>query len=150
MSRILDYIAKYDENLTISQLKTAIKQEQFLAEEKETEEENRIKANFENKYLKVLDKESLFGTSLNVYHFNKLVRKDRCTDWSLTYYFSGEQLNFTARDIFHKEFNPDKCGNSFSEQDLKEMTVITEAEYFEFKSKYESITEVLEKLIAEK
>ena len=34
MSRILDYISKYDENLTIAQLKKAIELEQILAKQK--------------------------------------------------------------------------------------------------------------------
>ena len=43
MSRILDYIAKYDETLTIAQLKNAIEKEEILAKQKETEEINFVR-----------------------------------------------------------------------------------------------------------
>lgn len=54
MSRILDYIAKYDETLTIAQLKKAIELEQIEAKQKETEEINIVKEDFSNTYLKVI------------------------------------------------------------------------------------------------
>jgi hypothetical protein len=52
MSRILDYIAKYDENLTIAQLKQAIELERATEKEKEKEEIARVKKTFYNIYLK--------------------------------------------------------------------------------------------------
>ena len=100
MSRILKYISKYDETLTIAQLKKAIELEQISAKQKETEKINTIKNDFSNTYLKELDEHSLFGKTLNIYCLKDYVRSERTTDWNLVYYFEGAKISFSKR-IFH-------------------------------------------------
>ena len=147
MSRILDYIAKYDENLTIAQLKKAIELEQVTAKEKETEEVNRIKNDFTDVYLKEIDEAALFGKTLDIYHLKNYVRNERTTDWTLIYYFEGSRISFSKRDVGKIDFNPDSCGDSFSEKDLREMKVINKEEYNKYNWEYEQITNKLESLI---
>ena len=48
MNRKLDFLAKYDENLTIAQLKQAVVEEERKSAEKEQEEIQEIKKEFEN------------------------------------------------------------------------------------------------------
>ena len=48
MSRILEYISKYDETLTVAELKKAIELEQISAKQKELEEKDDIIEELQN------------------------------------------------------------------------------------------------------
>lgn len=147
MNRILKIISKYDENLTVAQLKKAIEQEDISAKQKETEEIEAIKFKFENTYLKIINEDSLFGKSLNVCCLKDYVRCDRTDDWSLVYSFEGTKVVFSERDIHKADFNPSRCGNSFSGEDLRSMSVITKEEYNGYVWHYNQISNQLENLI---
>ena len=98
MSRILEVIAKYDENLTIAQLKKAIESDKRIADQKEIDDLNQLKQEFANSYLKIVDEERMFGKTLNVYHIKEIVRTERCSDWSLVYYAKGSKISFSERN----------------------------------------------------
>ena len=147
MSRILNYIAKYDENLTIAQLKEAIELEQKSEKEEEEKGVNTIVKDFSNTYLKKLDEHSLFGRTLRIYNLRNYIRSERTTDWNLTYYFEGTEIAFSERDIYKNDFNPDRCGNSFSEEELRSMAIITKEEYNAYNNHYEHIRTKLKDLI---
>jgi len=82
MSRILEYLEKYDENLTIAKLKEAIQVAKAVEDQKEKDDLNQLKQEFANTYLKIVDEEHMFGKTLNVYHIEKITRTERTTDWS--------------------------------------------------------------------
>ena len=147
MNRILNLIAKYDESLTIAQLKKAIESDKRIADQKEIDDLNQIKEEFANTYLKVIDEESMFGKTLNVYHIQKIVRTERCTDWSLYYHVKGTKISFSERDAYCRTLNPKKDNFGFSEQELKEMTKITEQEYDEYMHQYCRIKTMLTEII---
>jgi hypothetical protein len=147
MSRVLEIIAKYDQNLTIAQLREAIENDRRIAEQKEVDDFNQIKEEFVDTYLKVIDKEHMFGKTLNVYHIEEITRTERCTDWSLVYYAKGSKLSFSERDIFYRTFKPNTTHNSFSKEDLKEMTKITKEEYDEYMNQYSVITAMLTEIV---
>ena len=147
MSRILDYIAKYDENLTIAQFKKAIESEKRIADQKEVDDLNQLKEEFANTYLKIIDEEHLFGKTLNVYHIEKIARTERCTDWSLYYHVKGNKISFSERDTYCRTLNPKKDTFGFSEQELKEMTKITEQEYDEYMHQCSRIKTMLTEII---
>ena len=75
MNRKLTFLAKYDENLTIAQLKQAVVEEERKSAEKEQEEIQEVKDEFENTYVKYIDEDGLFGETLNVIHFKDFDRK---------------------------------------------------------------------------
>jgi hypothetical protein len=147
MSRILDYIEKYDENLTIAQLKKAIELEKISEKEVELEEINRVRSSFKDVYLKEIDEDSVFGRTLNIYHLKNYVRSERTEDWSLIYYFEGNRISFSKKDLNRKNFNPDRCGDSFDEKELTNMKIISEQEYLKYNLEYEQIVNKLEDLI---
>lgn len=147
MSRILDYIAKYDEKLTIAELKKLIEQDEISRKEKETEESNLIKNEFENTYLKFIDEGHIFGRTLEVYSLGNFVRTERDTDWKLIYYFEGRNLSFNQSNISDTIFNTDSVHNSFLTEELKEMIQISKEEFENFESKYNNIKEDLKSLI---
>ena len=147
MSRILDYIAKYDENLTIAQLKKAIKAQEELKEKKETEEIERVKNTYQNKYLMHLEDDGIFGKTLSVYSFRNLVRKERNTDWTFIYYFEGEIISFSLLFFNHRVFNTDRSDNSFSEKDLNKMQFINEEKFKQYLYEYNKINKKLNNLI---
>lgn len=147
MSRILDYIAKYDENLTIAQFKKAIEADKRIADQKEIDDLNQIKQEFANTYLKIIDSESMFGKTLNIYHIEKIVRTERCSDWSLYYYVKGNKLSFSERDTYCRTLNPKKDRFGFSEEELRDMTKITEQEYDEYMHQYSRIKTMLTEIV---
>lgn len=146
MKKYID-LEKFNDKLTIAQLKKAIEQDEISAKQKETEELEAIKSEFENTYLKYIDEDSFFGKTLNVYCLKDYVRSDRTTDWSLIYYFEGTKISFSQRDIHKADFNPSRCGNSFSGEDLRSMSVITKEEYDGYVWHYNQISKQLEDLI---
>ena len=147
MSRILDYIAKYDETLTIAQLRNAIKEEENRTKQKETEEINSVIEDFSNTYLKIIDEDNIFGKTLHIYNLKNYVRSERDTDWNLNYYFEGSKLDFSERNLGRRDFNPKRCGDSFSEKELRQMTVITKEEYDKYNWHYNYISSKLNDLI---
>ena len=147
MSRILDYIAKYDENLTIAQLKNAIEKEEILAKQKETEEIDTIKNDFSNTYLKEREECTFFGKTLNIYYLKDYTRSERTTDWNLIYYFEGTKISFSSGRTNKRNFNPERCGESFGEKELRQMTVITKEEYDKYNWHYNYISSKLNDLI---
>ena len=147
MRRILDYIAKYDETLTIAQLRNAIKEEENRTKQKETEEINSVIEDFSNTYLKVIDEHTLFGKTLNIYSLKNYIRSERTTDWDLIYYFESSKIAFSKRGISKRDFNPERCVDSFDEKELRKMTIITKEEYDKYKWHYNEISKKLTDLI---
>jgi hypothetical protein len=147
MSRILDFIAKYDENLTIAQLKKAIEADKVIADQKEIDDLNQIKEEFANTYLKVIDEERMFGKTLNVYHIKEIVRTERCSDWSLVYYAKGSKISFSEREAYSRAFKPNTTHDSFSKEELREMTKITKQEYDEYVHQYSTIKTMLTDIV---
>jgi hypothetical protein len=140
-------LSKYGDNLTIAQLKKAIEQDEILKKERETEEINTIKNEFENTYLKRLDKNSLFGKELEVFELRELIRHERTTEWNLVYYFEGRKTSFSNRHLFDVEFDTNRCENSFSTKDLRGMLKISKEEYQEYLDKYSRISTELKEII---
>jgi hypothetical protein len=147
MSRVLDFIAKYDENLTIAQLKKAIELDKIAEQEKEKEEIARVKKTFYNVYLKEIEDCRLFGKTLKVYHIVEITDSGRCEDWSLFYHVAGTKISFSKSDIRHRRFNPERVDDTFSEEDLISMTQITKEEFNSYEKQYIEISTILNSLI---
>lgn len=147
MSRILKKLKEYDNSVTVGELIQKLEQEEQISAEKELKEEENIKAKFENKYYKYLDEQSIFGVELEIYKFESLVRKERNTDWEFIYFFNGSKISFSERDVFMRDFNPDRSGNNFSAKDLEEMIEITEEQYNQYLEKYNRISDELKEIV---
>ena len=147
MSRKLDFLAKYDENLTIAQLKQAVIEEDKKSAEKEQEEIQEIKKEFENTYVKYIDEDGLFGEALNVIHFKDFDRKDLDESYTSIYTIEAEVLCFSKRDFYKKKIRKGWCDGSFSAEELRKMTKITKEEYQEYLNKYNNLTKELKTII---
>lgn len=138
MKKYID-LEDFDNRLTVGELKIYVAQEEEIKKLKEKKEIESIKTEFENTYLKYIDNDSIFGKELVVIKLENLVKKERTTDWNLTYYFEGSKISFSDKFFNFRTFDVDRCGDSFSEKDLKEMEKISYEEYLVYKTKYESI-----------
>ena len=144
MSGKLDFLAKYDENLTIAQLKQAVIEEDKKSAEKEQQEIQGIKDDFQGSYFKYLDEQPLFGdVELVIFKFDTLKSFERSVDWDFIYYFNGNKISFSDRelysiDVFHLPFSAKK---------LKKMTKITKEEYQKYLWNYNRITKELKNII---
>jgi len=147
MSRVLDFIAKYDENLTIAKLREVVELERATEKKKEKEEIDRVKKTFYNIYLKETEDCRLFGKTLKVYHIVEIVDSGRCEDWSLFYHVAGTKISFSKNDIKHRRFNPERVDDTFSEKDLISMTQITKEEFNLYEKQYIEISTILNSLI---
>ncbi len=148
MSRVLEYyINKYDEDLTIAQLKKVIEQDEISAKQIETEKINKVKEDFKDVYLKRIYDCDLFGETLEVYHIEEIVDTGKNTDYKTFYYYKGTKLSFEYRGINFQEIGGETVYQSFSEDDLRQMTPLTKEEYEYYKSKFESIREQLKNII---
>jgi len=145
--RILEHLSKYDESMTIAQLKKAIQHDKELAEQKQKEASNHIKDKYENKYFKGIDKKSLFGKELNVYKFGKLTDVHKDTDWNNIYSFECYKISFSDKFITDKEYDLERADSYFSDKELKSLTEISEEAYLFYQSKYNFISSELSNLI---
>ena len=147
MNRKLDFLAKYDENLTITQLKQAVVEEERKSAEKEQQEIQEIKKEFENTYVKYIDEDGLFGETLNVIQFKDFDRKDLDESYTSVYTIEAEVLCFSKRDFYKKKIRKGWCDGSFSAEELRKMTKITKEEYQEYLNKYNNLTKELKTII---
>ena len=147
MSRILEYISKYDETLTIAQLKEAIELEQISAKQKETEEIGTVKKDFKDIYLKRIYDCDLFGETLQLFHILEITDTHKTTDYKTVYEYKGSKLSFERNGIAYQTIYGDDVYYSFSEEDLRQMTVITKEEYNKYNWHYNEISKKLDDLI---
>lgn len=147
MSRLLNYIAKYDENLTITQLREAIKQDEISAKQKETEEIDKAKESFKDMFLKRIRNCNLFGETLQVYHIEEITGHTMCDDFSLSYFVKGSKISFSPRDINFRKLKYGDTYDAFSALELRKMTVISREEFDEYNWIYNDISRRLTDLI---
>ena len=144
MSRKLDFLAKYDENLTIAQLKQAVIEEDKKSAEKEQQEIQEVKDDFQGSYFKYLDEQPLFGdVELVIFKFDTLKSFERSVDWDFIYYFNGNTISFSDRELY----SIDVFHLPFSAEELRKMTKITKEEYQEYLNKYNNLTKELKTII---
>lgn len=147
MRYINEIIAKYDENMTIGQLKEALSREKEVKEQREKKELESVKENYQFKYFKTFENNSLFGKELIVYKLGELHDNSRNTDWEQIYYFDFTKISFSDSFINLITSNRERSNTSFNKDDLKSFIEITEEEYLDYLKKYEDITSQLNELI---
>ena len=147
MSRILDYIAKYDETLTIVQLKKAIELEEISAKQKETEEIDTVKKDFKDVYLKRIYDCDLFGETLQLFHILEITSTHKTIDYITVYAYKGGRLSFERNGIAYQTVYGDDIYYSFSEKELRQMTIITKEEHDKYNWHYNEISKKLTDLI---
>ena len=144
MSRKLDFLAKYDENLTIAQLKQAVIEEDKKSAEKEQQEIQEVKDDFQGSYFKYLDEQPLFGdVELVIFKFDTLKSFERSVDWDFIYYFNGNKISFSNRELY----SIDASHLPFTAEKLKKMAKITKEEYQKYLWDYNRITTELKNII---
>ena len=146
MSRLLDYIAKYDENLTIAQLKEAIEQDEISAKQKETEEIDKVKKDFKDVYLKRIYDCDLFGETLQVFHILEVPGYARDIKCNLYYFVTGSRISFGPQDINFRGLQ-ERTTDTFYEEELRKMKVISREEYGDCCKQYNHIKSILFDLI---
>lgn len=147
MNRILNYIAKYDENLTIAQFKEAIERDEISAKQKETEEIDKTRERFKNMYLKRVHNCNLFGETLEVYHIEEITGHTMCDDFTLSYFAKGSKISFSPRDINFRKLKYGDTYDTFSALELRKMTIISREEFDEYNWIYNDISRRLTDLI---
>lgn len=144
MSRKLDFLTKYDENLTIAQLKQAVIEEEKKLAEKEQQEIQEVKDTFQKKYFRYLDEDSIFeGRELNIFEFKTLKSFEKSVDWEFIYHFNGNKISFSDRELYLI----DASHFPFTAEKLRKMTKITKEDYEEYLDKYNKITTELKNIV---
>lgn len=144
MNRKLDFLAKYNEDMTIAQLKQAVIEEERKSAEKEQEEVQEIKDTFQKRYFKYLDKDSIFGgIELNIFEFKILKSFEKSMDWEFIYYFNGNKISFSDRELYLI----DASHLPFTAKKLRKMTEITKEEYNQYLWNYNKITTELKNIV---
>ena len=146
MSRLLDKLEEYSDDLTIGELKNQLMSAIDKAKLEEENEINKVKAKFNGTYLKTFE-ESVFGKTLKVIHIEEITNQTRTTNWDLCYYVRGEVIIFNSREVFFKKFDEHKIFDTFTEERLSDMEVITKEEYDTYVNKYDRIHSELKELI---
>ena len=144
MNRKLDFLAKYDENLTIAQLKQAVIEEDKKSAEKEQEEIQGVKDDFQGSYFKYLDEDSIFGgRELNIFEFKTFKSFEKSMDWEFIYYFNGNKISFSDRELYLI----DASHLPFTAEKLRKMTEITKEKYNQYLWNYTMITTELKSIV---
>jgi hypothetical protein len=145
--RIIEQLSKYDENLTLSQVKVIILEEQQKEKQKEEREFQEIKDKFNNTYLKIIDNDGLFGKTIEIYQIEEILRRERTTDWSFVYYFKGNKISFSKQDINFIKIKGNTTHWSFSKQELEDAEIISKKEYIDYIQHYEQIQDRLQNIL---
>lgn len=146
MSRLLKMLEQFDDNVTVGQAISKLKQDEISAQQKETEEIDKVKKDFKNVYLKRIYDCDLFGETLQVFHIEEIIGHTMCEDFSLSYFVKGSKMSFSPQDINFRKLQ-ENTTDTFSEEELRQMTKITVYEYKKYKAKYNGLTNELKNLI---
>lgn len=145
--RIIEQLSKYDDNLTLSKVKTLILEEQQKEKQKEEDEFQEIKDKFNNTYLKVIDNDGLFGKTVKIYQIQEIIRRERTTDWNFIYYFKGNKISFSKRDINFIKIKGNTTHWSFSKQELEDAEIINNSQYNLYLNQYQEIENNLKNIL---
>ena len=144
MNRKLDFLSRYDENLTIAKLKQAVIEDEKKLAEKEQQEIQEVKDNFQKRYFRYLDEDSIFGgRELNIFEFKTLKSFEKSMDWEFIYYFNGSKISFSDRELYLI----DASHLPFTAEKLRKMTKITKEEYQEYLNKYNNLVTELKNIV---
>ena len=146
MSRLLKMLEQFDDNVTVGQAISKLKQDEISAKQKETGEIDKVKKDFKNVYLKRIYDCDLFGETLQVFHIIEITGYAKSYDCNSFYFVTGSRLAFSPQDINFRKLQ-ENTTDTFSEEELREMTKITVYEYRKYKAKYNVLTNELKNLI---
>lgn len=146
MSRLLKMLEQFDDNVTVGQVISKLREDEISAKQKETEEIDKVKKDFKDVYLKRVYDCDLFGETLKVYHIEEIIGHTMYEDYTLGYFVSGSKISFSLRDINFRKFK-ENTSDTFSEEELRGMTKITEKDFEDYIFKYKEIKSKLAKII---
>ena len=140
--RILEQLSKYNENLTLFQVKTIILEEKQNEKQKEEKEFQEIKNKFNNTYVKIINNDRIFGKTIEIYQIEEITGRERTTDWIFIYSFKGNLISFSKKYI---NYNEDFW--SFSKEELEEAEIISESQYNLYLKQYQEIENKLQNIL---
>ena len=132
--RILEQLSKYNENLTLFQVKTIILEEKQNEKQKEENEFQEIKNKFNNTYIKRINNDRIFGKTIEIYQIEEITGRERTTDWIFIYSFKGNLISFSKKYI-----NYDENFWSFSKKELEQAEIINESQYNLYLNQYQEV-----------
>lgn len=147
MSRILDKLGEFDDTLTVGELKQKLKAQLEAVSKEESETVDKVKSDFKGVYLKFIDEEALYGRTLEVYYIEEIFGSERTDRWELIYHVKGTRIGFSQRDISIRILRERSTYDTFSEEDLRNMEVITKEQFDVYKFRHDMIDNQLTDLI---
>lgn len=144
--RILEHLKNYDDNLTVSELRKQIEDSAQKKKLKENKEFKTLKDKYKNSYLKRVRNCQFFGKVLEVYYIGEITERAMTEEWKFVYGAKGFKISFSKINFSLKEVKP---SDHFSPKELKEMTVITEDEYRNYRDIHSEFEMELSKLLEE-
>jgi len=147
MIRILSILKQYEDSLTLKEVIEMIESKQLIEKENEEKEMSFIKSQFENSYVKYVDKDSIYGKSLIIYYIKSINSLFRYEDKKLGFNINCTKIHFSNRDVFSREYKGDDTNCSVTLEFLNKTTKISKKEYNGYKEKYNTISSTLEEII---
>lgn len=144
--RIIEQLSKYNDNLTLSQVKSLILEEHQKEKQREERGFQEIKNKFNNTYIKRIN-DGLLGKTIEIFQIKEIIRRERTTDWDWSYYFKGNKIVFSKRDINYININGNLTHWTFSKEELDNAEIISESQYISYLKQYKEIEEKLKNLI---
>ncbi len=146
MRDIIRELNKYDDSLTVKELKIKIKNDSDLLKKNKKIHFKNIQNEFKNVYLK-RHTENLFGAALELIYIQEITSYEYSDEYKLIYTFKGDKISFSSRDIYFKNIYGDNSYEKLSERELPKLEKITIEEYNEYLTKYNTISIMLNDLI---
>lgn len=134
---------KYDENLTIGELKKQLIDSADKEKLKKDTEFQTVKDKYKNSYLKRKEENFFWGESLEVFYIGEIIERVFNEDYSPLYRPKGFIISFSKRNFNLREIGTDH----FSAKQLEEMTIIKEDEYRYYRDIYSELEMELSKLL---
>lgn len=148
--QLLKYLNKLDDpslsNLTITELREILRNDVDKYDAEKLKLRESLSKDFKNVYLKKHDTNGIFGEELQVFHVKSIEFECFDTDYNENYAIDGERISFSKLGVNVRKLSDD-ASDLVSEQDLRDCTKITRAEYKTYKESATLFNKNLYKLI---
>lgn len=148
MGRFLKQLEKYDESLTLKELKETIYLENNIEKEKNIKLVQSIKNEYKDVYLKRYT-DTVYGNTLEIIHIEEIIDFHYTENYDKIFNFKGSKLSFSQRDVYFREIEGDEIYHNLSEEELKTIDKLSIEEYNNYFVQYNHIYNMLKNLMNE-
>lgn len=137
-------------DLSVNDFLNFLKEEIEKEKKKEEAEKNFVMNTYKSTFLKIREKDEIWGESLRLIKIEDIFCDEVDIDFERVYKIRGEEISFNKINVFKKKLNAEEIGDSLTYSELKKFSIITQAEYLVFLERYEKLHKEINSIFKEK